>query len=220
MRAFYAVNLGEIVCFKYLADAPEVDGYLIAMQVMSVRTGSEFTTIRGRQVTPVVTPEVVLMADPNREYYITDGADQVFLVDAGGNTTLWFGDALYYDVAPTFEVSTLPKLTLVQYVEMTPVVLPAGVSPIGNAFTYTFSASLGKGLKFDPRTRTLSGTPIAVMAETDYTYTATDADGQVITLQQTIEVLPAVQAPRFMTDGAAHVFLSDGAGSVVRWHGF
>ena len=220
MRAFYAVNLGEIVCFKYLADAPEVDGYLIAMQVMSVRTGSEFTTIRGRQVTPVVTPEVVLMADPNRAYYITDGGDQVFLVDAGGNTTLWFGDALYYDVAPTFEVSTLPKLTLVQYVEMTPVVLPAGVSPIGNAFTYTFSASLGKGLKFDPRTRTLSGTPIAVMAETDYTYTATDADGQVITLQQTIEVLPAVQAPRFMTDGAAHVFLSDGAGAVVRWHGF
>ncbi len=221
VRAFYAVNLGEIVCFKYLADAPEVEGYLIAMQVMSVRTGSEFTTIRGRQVTPVVTPEVVLMADPNREYLITDGGDQVFLVDAGGNTTLWFGDALYYDVAPTFEVSTLPKLTLVQYVEMTPVVLPAGVSPIGNAFTYTFSASLGdQGLKFDPRTRTLSGTPIAVMAETDYTYTATDADGQVITLTQAIEVLPAIQAPVYVTDGAGGVLGVGGRSGVVRWQGY
>ena len=220
VRAFYAVNLGEIVCFKYLADAPEVEGYLIAMQVMSVRTGSEFTTIRGRQVTPVVTPEVVLMADPNREYLITDGGDQVFLVDAGGNTTLYFGDALYYDVAPTFEVSTLPKLTLVQYVEMTPVVLPAGVSPIGNAFTYTFSASLGKGLKFDPRTRTLSGTPIAVIAETDYTYTATDADGQVITLTQAIEVLPAIQAPVYVTDGAGGVLGVGGRSGVVRWQGY
>ena len=175
-----------------------------------MRTGSEFTTIRGRQVTPVVTPEVVLMADPNREYLITDGADQVFLVDAGGNTTLWFGDALYYDVAPTFEVSTLPKLTLVQYVEMPPVVLPAGVSPIGNAFTYTFSASLGdQGLKFDPRTRTLSGTPVEMLDETDFTYTATDSDGQVISLTQAIEVVSAVQRPEYVTDGAGHIMVED-----------
>ena len=220
VRAFYAVNLGEIVCFKYLADAPEVDGYLIAMQVMSVRTGSEFTTIRGRQVTPVVTPEVVPMADPNREYYITDGGDQMLLVEGSGGTPLWFGDALYYDVAPTFEVSALPKLTLVQYVEMTPVVLPAGVSPIGNPFTYHFAPALGRGVRFDPRTRTLSGTPIDALAETAYVYTATDADGQAITLQQTIEVLPAVQEPRPITDGAEHVFFADGAGNVVHWYGF
>ena len=222
VRAFYAVNLGEIVCFKYLADAPEVDGYLIAMQVMSVRTGSEFTTIRGRQVTPVVTPEVVLRADLTRHYLTTDGAGIPLLVDGAGNAPLYFGDALYFDVAPTFEVSELPKLTLVQYAEMTPVVLPAGVSPIGNAFTYSLSSevSLGKGLRFNPRTRTLSGTPIAVMAATDYVYMATDAEGQVITLRQPIEVTPAVQTPIHITDGAGHAFFGDGAGNAIRWHGF
>ena len=222
VRAFYAVNLGEIVCFKYLADAPEVEGYLIAMQVMSVRTGSEFTTIRGRQVTPVVTPEVVRRADLTRHYLTTDGAGTPLLVDGAGNARLWFGDALYFDVAPTFEVSELPKLTLVQYAEMTPVVLPAGVSPIGNAFTYSLSSevSLGKGLRFDPRTRTLSGTPVAVMAETDYVYTATDADGQVIALPLAIEVIPAVQAPRHITDGVGNLFFADGAGTLIRWHGF
>ena len=220
VRAFYAVNLGEIVCFKYLADAPEVDGYLIAMQVMSVRTGSEFTTIRGRQVTPVVTPEVVRSADLTRHYLTTDGAGTSLLVDGAGNPPLYFGDALYFDVAPTFEVSELPKLTLVQYAEMTPVVLPAGVSPIGNPFTYTFSPALGKGLRFDPRTRTLSGTPIAVMAETDYVYTATDTEGQVILLRQPIEVMPAVQVPLHITDGEGNLFFADGEGTVIRWHGF
>ena len=220
VRAFYAVNLGEIVCFKYLADAPEVDGYLIAMQVMSVRTGSEFTTIRGRQVTPAVTPEVVLRADLTRHYLTTDGAGIPLLVDGAGNASLYFGDALYFDVAPTFEVSELPKLTLVQYAEMTPVVLPAAVSPIGNLFTYAFSPALGKGLRFDPRTRTLSGTPIAVMEETDYVYTATDTEGQVILLRQPIEVTPAVQTPIHITDGAGGIFFSDGAGTAIRWHGF
>ena len=220
VRAFYAVNLGEIVCFKYLADAPEVDGYLIAMQVMSVRTGSEFTTIRGRQVTPVVTPEVVRRADLTRHYLTTDGAGTSLLVDGAGNPSLYFGDALYFDVAPTFEVSKLPKLTLVQYAEMPPVVLPAGVSPIGNPFTYAFSPVLGKGLRFDPRTRTLSGTPIAVMAATDYVYMATDAEGQVITLRQPIEVTPAVQTPIHITDGAGNAFFGDGAGNAIRWHGF
>ena len=217
VRAFYAVNLGEIVCFKYLADAPEVDGYLIAMQVMSVRTGSEFTTIRGRQVTPVVTPEVVLMADPNREYLITDGGDQVFIVDGGGNATLWFGDALYYDVAPTFEVSALPKLTLVQYQEMEPFVMPKGISPIGNTFTYTFPALAG--LNFDPRTRVLSGVPVEILPDTDFVYQATDSDGQVISLPQAIEVLRAVVAPKPVTDGAAHVLLTDGANTTIRWYG-
>ncbi|MDE0681595.1 MAG: hypothetical protein OXI63_01650 [Candidatus Poribacteria bacterium] len=220
VRAFYAVNLGEIVCFKYLADAPEVDGYLIAMQVMSVRTGSEFTTIRGRQVTPVVTPEVVRMADLTRHYLTTDGAGTPLLVDGAGKAPLYFGDALYFDVAPTFEVSELPKLTLVQYAEMMPVVLPAGMSPIGNPFTYAFSPALGKGLRFDPRTRTLSGTPVAVMAEMDYVYTATDSEGQVILLTQPIEVLPAVQAPLHITDGAGTPFFADGAGTLIRWHGF
>ena len=220
VRAFYAVNLGEIVCFKYLADAPEVEGYLIAMQVMSVRTGSEFTTIRGRQVTPVVTPEVVRMADPTRHYLTTDGAGIPLLVDGAGNAPLYFGDALYFDVAPTFEVSELPKLTLVQYVEMTPVVLPAGVSPIGNSFTYALSPTLGNGLRFDPRTQTLSGTPVAVMAETNYVYTATDAEGQVLTLPLAIEVMPAVQTPIHITDGAGGIFFSDGAGTAIRWHGF
>ena len=220
VRAFYAVNLGEIVCFKYLADAPEVDGYLIAMQVMSVRTGSEFTTIRGRQVTPVVTPEVVRMADLTRHYLTTDGAGTPLLVDGAGNPPLYFGDALYFDVAPTFEVSQLPKLTLVQYAEMTPVVLPAGMSPIGNPFTYAFSPALGKGLRFDPRTRTLGGTPVAVMPETDYVYTAMDAEGQVITLPLALEVKPAVQAPRRTTDGAGTSFFADGAGTLIRWHGF
>ena len=217
VQAFFALGLGEIVCFKYLTDANEIDGYLMAMQVMSVRTGKDTTTIRGRQVTPIITP---VKAAATSKRHSTDGAGNTFLVDGAGNIVGWYGDERYTDTTPSFEVSTLPPLRLRQYEAMKPVVLPRAVSLIGNAFTYTFSPALTKGLIFNPKTRTLQGIPTSVIPDTDFTYMAIDSEGQMIWLTQPIEVTAAVQEPRITTDAAGNTFFADGAGTVIRWHGF
>ena len=217
VQAFFALGLGEIVCFKYLTDTPDIDGYLMAMQVMSVQTDKVYTTIRGRQVTPIITPVVSPVASPRHS---TDGAGNTFLVDGAGNVVGWYGDAVSAESTPSFEESSLPPLRLRQYEAMTPVVLPRGVSPIGNAFTYTLSPALTKGLIFNPKTLTLQGIPASVIPLTDYTYMAIDSEGQMIQLTQSIEVTAAVQEPRITTDAAGNAFFADGAGNITRWHGF
>ena len=142
------------------------------------------------------------------------------MVDGAGNIVGWYGDARYAETTPSFEISTLPPLRLRQYEAMTPVVLPRGVSRIGNAFTYTFSPALTKGLRFHPKTRTLQGIPTSVLPATDYTYMAIDSEEQMIRLTQSIEVTAAVQEPRITTDAAGNAFFANGAGTVIRWHGF
>ena len=56
--------------------------------------------------------------------------------------------------------------------------LPAVPEGLGTPpFTYSLSPALPAGLTFDSATRTLSGTPTAASAATDYTYTVTDVNG-------------------------------------------
>ena len=66
--------------------------------------------------------------------------------------------------------------------------LPAATGGNG-ALTYTLSPALPEGLVFDPETRIVSGTPSVAMAETGYTLTATDMDGDEATLAFPITVL-------------------------------
>ncbi|WP_420640374.1 putative Ig domain-containing protein [Candidatus Poriferisocius sp.] len=82
---------------------------------------------------------------------------------------------------------TVDDQTLVRGTAISPVVLPEGFlddddEPYGNGVVvYSLEGPGGQrlpaGLAFNPATRTLSGTPTAVLPETTYTYTVADSDG-------------------------------------------
>ena len=56
-------------------------------------------------------------------------------------------------------------------------------------YRYTLVPSLPSGIRFDPATRTLHGTPVSAMAKTTYTYTATDAVSASDSVHFSIEVI-------------------------------
>ena len=70
---------------------------------------------------------------------------------------------------------------------ITSVTLPAATGGVGEVF-YSISPALPPGLVFDPATRILSGTPTAVQTAKEYTYAATDTDGNAARLVFTITV--------------------------------
>ena len=71
------------------------------------------------------------------------------------------------------------------------IILPVaigGVVPL----TYSLSAALPLGLSFDAAARTISGTPSALAASTEYTYMVTDANGATASLTFDLEVRAAI----------------------------
>ena len=86
-----------------------------------------------------------------------------------------------------------------------PVLFPAAPAGLGTPpLTYSLSPLLPAGLTFDSATRTLSGTPTAAAAATDYTYTVTDVNGSSAPWPSTISI--AVQAPPPIELVAAHLY--------------
>ena len=88
--------------------------------------------------------------------------------------------------------------------------LPAASGGNGT-LTYSLSPSPPAGLAFDASARTLSGTPTAVRAAVEHTYTARDADGDEASRTFTIEVrapLPAAPTGLAATGGDGAVTLS------------
>ena len=81
----------------------------------------------------------------------------------------------------TVEVDTQPGLATIadqsytRGVEIDALTLPSASTGNGT-ITYSLSPALPAGLKFSDTTRTLSGTPMELMAETAYTYKVVDAD--------------------------------------------
>ena len=217
VRAFFSIRPGEVVCFKFLRDADDVNGYLTAMQVMSVQTDAQFTTLRGRHVTPSLTP----VEKPDISgLRVTDGGGSTFFADGAGAIAGWYGDPRYIDTSPIFDVEALDALKLTQYGEMVPVVLPEAKSPIGNPIAYSLSPALGDGLVFNSQTRTLRGAPNGIQGETDYTYTATDLEtGETATRTQSIEVLRGIRDERPVLDGGGSAFFTDGAENITGWYG-
>ena len=218
IRAYFSIGLGDFVCFKFLQDEEDIDGYLIAMQIMSVQTDGKYTTLRGRQVTPIIEP----IAEPDIvNERVTDGAGSTFFADGAGNILGWYGDQEYINISPSFDVDSLDKLNLIQYQEMLPVILPEAKSPIGNPIDYLFSPILKDGLQFDSQTRILKGTANLAQGETDYTYTAKDlVTGQTTTLTQPIEVFKGIRNERPVFDGDNAIFFADGAGNISGWYGY
>ena len=90
------------------------------------------------------------------------------------------------DRVPTFDTS-VPAQVYIEGVAIAPFRLPEAKN--GNG-TLSYSLTPPAGLRFDPDTRMLSGTPAegSASAETDYTYTATDADKDAVALKFTITI--------------------------------
>ena len=101
--------------------------------------------------------------------------------------TLTFSIEVVPDTTPTFGDKTVPSQSWVTGRNITALQLPEATS--GNG-TLTYSiATLPAGLAFDATTRTISGKPTTATRESDYTYTATDENGDTDTLPVRIEVL-------------------------------
>ena len=72
---------------------------------------------------------------------------------------------------------------------ITTVTLPAASGgDAGTTLTYTLSRALPTGLAFNAGARTISGTPAAATARTEYTYTVTESDGDTASLKFNITV--------------------------------
>ena len=78
------------------------------------------------------------------------------------------------------------------------VILPEATGGDGT-LAYILLPYLPEGLSFDHETRVLSGTPLEVMAETEYALSAVDADGDVASLVFPLEV--RLPSPDFNRDG-------------------
>ena len=93
---------------------------------------------------------------------------------------------------------TQPALVFTVDKAIDPVTLPlvkegTGDPPITYALT---PAGLPRGLAFDKTSRTLSGTPTEAFGPKTYTWTATDGDGETVSLTFDIEVKPALAEAR------------------------
>ncbi len=122
------------------------------------------------------TPSVVT-AQSTYTYKVTDGSSVsdslqfTIEVVAGVHFSMTVDDQTYERDAPIADL-ILPEAT-------------GGTSP----YSYTLAPAPPAGLSFDPGTRTLSGTPSVVTAQSTYTYKVTDASSESDSLQFAIEVI-------------------------------
>lgn len=119
-------------------------------------------------------------------------------LDADGDAIiLSFNLVVAADLMPIFGDSTL---TAQKYTMGIAVNLELPVATGGDGtLRYILFPSPPDGLTFDNETRVLSGTPIKTMAETEYTLTALDADGDTATLTFALDV--QLPSPDFNGDG-------------------
>ena len=118
------------------------------------------------------------------------------LVCASGVATFSPFAVGYNDLKPTFAGAALAPQRYVQGLEIAPLVLPAATDGDG-PLAYALAPALPEGLAYTAPTDatsggTLAGTPAVPAQAADWTLTATDADGDTVTLRFTIEVAPDV----------------------------
>ena len=90
---------------------------------------------------------------------------------------------------PSFGSTAIPVYSWVKGNAVSQVLpaVPAATDGDGGV-TYAIEGSLPAGLSFAAATRTISGTPTAAQAATDYTLAATDGDGDKATLSFSLEI--------------------------------
>ena len=108
------------------------------------------------------------------------------------------------DLMPTFGDTTLAAQSYLVNQQIESLTLPAATGGDG-MLAYFLLPFLPDSLTFDPKTRVLSGTPTETKAETTYTLSALDADGDIASLTFTL----AVQMPSSDFDGDGDVNFAD-----------
>ena len=91
------------------------------------------------------------------------------------------------DRRPAFGSQTVTDQTYVAGEDVGTVSLPAASGGDGS-LRYTLAPALPAGMSFDSEARTITGTPRAAFPRTRFTYTATDADGDSVSLRFYITV--------------------------------
>ncbi len=100
------------------------------------------------------------------------------------------------DLQPSFGDSTVTAQRYQRGTTIASLTLPTATGGDGS-LTYTLTPELPSDLTFDATTRVLSGTPREAMAETTYTLTATDEDGDAAMLTFTLAVVATDLTPSF-----------------------
>ncbi len=92
------------------------------------------------------------------------------------------------DVAPSFDGEAIPAQLYTQNMPIEPVTLPQASSGNGD-IAYSVTPPLPAGLSFDADTRRITGTPTGFQQVANYTYVATDTDGDTTSLNFNITVM-------------------------------
>ena len=145
------------------------------VRVQAVVTGppwrrSAFVVGTGTPAAPTVSPTTTTTPTPPRNPTIR----------GGGNPR---------DLRPSFSSASVPDQSYTEGTEITPLVLPEATGGNGRLF-YALSPVLPEGLTLNRRVRRLSGTPTTTHAARQYTWTATDADGDAARITFTVTVAP------------------------------
>ncbi len=110
------------------------------------------------------------------------------VTDEDGDTaTLTFTITIEANRLPSFGALTIDDQTYTENTAIADLTLPAatgGDIPL----TYTLTPDAPVGLTFNATNRTLSGTPTAAQSATTYTYTATDTNGDAVSLTFSITI--------------------------------
>ena len=130
-------------------------------------------------------------AETDYTYTATDANDDTapltISITVEADTTPAFGDGV-----------TIADQNYIADVAITPLTLPQATGGNGDIM---YALSPPAGLTFNPTNRVLSGAPTAAAAETDYTYTATDANDDTAPLTFSITV-EADTEPAFAADAS------------------
>ena len=128
---------------------------------------------------------------------LTNGTDYTFAVRAtntAGDGTAATVAATPTVNAPTFGAATIADQSWTRLVAITSVTLPQATGGNGT-LSYALTPALPTGVSLDTTTRTVSGTPTVALAQTLYTWTATDAQGDAASLTFNITVAQGNRAP-------------------------
>ena len=107
--------------------------------------------------------------------------------EEGTEATVSFFLTVLANVAPSFADARVAAQSYLRKQAIASVTLPQASGGDG-ALTYTLTPDLPTGLRFDAETPSISGTPLEAIDETTYTLTATDSDGDAVTLRFPLEV--------------------------------